>query len=215
MISRLSLILSIIFLFSAIFISCASFNPSPIQYSSAKSNPDSIVKDSVYVMLKQYNAKESELIFDDDFSGENYKPVYISIYNASSKIISFDPKTVLDYYDYKIVADDMTKPTAGYFLGWSVPWVINIAVGLPIYYGAIWPVFGIIAAVKSSNINDEIPQFYESVTLKKILLSKDQESGGFIFLRKTMRDKINISIRSGNEIISYDFTNMKLQKDWF
>lgn len=205
----------IYFVLSILFVSCASFNPSPIQYSSAKSNPESIVKDSVYVMLKQYNSKESELIFDDSFDDTYYKPVYISIYNASSEQVTFDPKSVLDYYDYRIVIDDMTKPTAAYLFGWSVPWIINIAVGLPIYYGAIWPVFGIIAAVKSSNINDEVSQFYESVIMKKIILSKDQESGGFIFLNKTMRDYISINVTSGSSIITFDFPNLKLQKDWF
>ena len=140
----------ILFLIPFVFISCASFNPGNIDYRSALTSPESKTNDSVYVFIKQYSAKEAQLIFDTDFRYEKFEPIYVSIFNNSDKKVLVTPQNFSGYTDLAEVYKDTKSSPFSYFLIWSTPWVINIAAGWPFYYGIAWPIFGAIAMGKTN-----------------------------------------------------------------
>ena len=190
-----------------IFISCASFNPGPIDYRSALTSPESKSGDSVYVFTKQYSVKEAKLIFDTNFRYVDFEPIYVSIFNRSSNKIFIAPQNFFGYTELEKVYDDTKSAPFSFFLVWSIPWVINVAAGWPIYYGIVWPIFGGIAMGKSSSANSNREEFYNSVTLKETELSYGQEVYGIVFLQKTKEDSIHITLRTDSSLIDFPFEN--------
>ena len=190
-----------------LFSSCTSFNPANIVNESALTSPYSIQKDSVFVLVKQYNDQEAELFFDTDFGGYDFRPFYVSIYNNSSSRIMVDPSSIEYSISQQQAYKESKKLPIGYLFYWSIPWGINMAVGLPFYYGIAWPVFGLIATVQAANANRKREAYYKNVSLKPAELTKGQEVSGVVFIVKDKNLNINL-LKDDSTRIEFEFQSL-------
>ncbi|MBM4177149.1 MAG: hypothetical protein FJ213_13405 [Ignavibacteria bacterium] len=190
----------IIVLLPFVLISCASFNPGTIEYRSAITSPGSKQIDSVYTFVKEYNNQEAKLIFDTDFRYYDFEPIYISVFNRSNSTILVDPLNV----ENRVNIDEVYKKTKsapfGYFIGWSIPWGINMLAGLHFFYGIAWPVFGVAAMAKTSGANRKREDYYNSVTLKKTELLSGQEINGVVFIENDSSKTIKLNLIKNDSI---------------
>ena len=191
-----------------IFISCGTFNPGTIDRRSAATSPGSKQIDSVYVLVKQYQPREAELIFDADFRYYDFEPLYISVFNKSTKKIIVNPDSVSNFIKISYVNNKTAQKGFAYFLAWSSPWTLNLLVGWPFYYGIAWPIFGIIAGGKTSGANSRREEFYTSNSLKYTELMSGQEIDGILFIKKTKDEPIQIYLNSNDgSQIQFHFEN--------
>jgi len=198
----------ILFVLSLSIISCATFNPGTLQYRSAVTTPGSKNVDSVYVFVKQYNYSEAKLVFDTDFRYFNFEPIYISVFNRSYTPVIVDPLNVENHTNIDEVTEKTERSPFAYFVGWSIPWGINMLVGLPLYYGIAWPVFGIVAMTKTKNANRKREEYYKNVCLKHTELQNGQEIDGVVFIKNDSTKTIKLHlIRKDSTKIDFEFDN--------
>lgn len=196
----------IIVLLPFILISCASFNPATVEYRSAITSPGSKQIDSVYVFVKDYNIQEAKLIFDTDFRDYDFEPIYVSVFNRSNSTILVDPLDVENRVNIDKVYKKTKSAPFGYFIVWSIPWGVNMLVGLPFYYGIAWPVFGVIAMAKTSKANRKREGYYNSISLKKTELLNGQEINGVVFIAKDSSKTIKLDlVKSDSTKINFLF----------
>jgi len=203
-----------ILLLPFILISCASFNPGTIEYRSAVTSPGSKQIDSIYVFVKEYNNQEAKLIFDTGFRYYDFEPIYISVFNRSNSTILVDPLNVGNRVNIDEVYKKTKKPPFRYFIGWSIPWGINMLVGLPFYYGIAWPVFGVVAMAKTNGANRKREDYYNSVILKKTELLNGQEINGVVFIESDSSKTINLDLVKCDSVkINFIFDKMNKKSD--
>ena len=199
----------IILLLPFILISCASFNPGTIEYRLAITSPGSKQIDSIFVFIKEYTNQEAKLIFDADFRYYDFEPIYISVFNRSNSTILVNPSNVENRININEVYKKTKGAPFGYFIGWLIPWSINMLAGLPFYYGIAWPVFGIAAMGKTSDANNKREDYYNSVALKKTELLNGQEINGVVFIKNDSSKTIKLNLIKSDSIkINFLFDKM-------
>jgi hypothetical protein len=196
--------LIVLLLNAIISFSCASFNPGSLNITAAVSTPGSIVKDSISLFVKEINPRQSERIFDCDILSEGYQPLSIAISNRSNFSVMFTPSSIPNYVnvDEVLSATDF-HPIVRVF-AWSIPWIINIAAGQPIYYGIAWPVFGLIDMGKANRANDDRADFFNNMMIKPITLESGQDIQGVFFLRKNYPKPLQITLSKNENQIIFD-----------
>ncbi len=198
----------IILFLTFLLISCASFNPGNVEYRSANTTPGSKNIDSAYVFVKQYNYQEARLIFDTDFRYYDFEPIYVSVFNRSNSSITVDPLNVENHISIDEVYKKTKSAPFGYFMGWSIPWGINMLVGLPFYYGIAWPLFGIAAVAKTSSANRKREDYYNNASLKLTKLLNGQEINGIVFIKKETEKLLKVYLtKSDSTKIEFQFDN--------
>ncbi|MFA8451868.1 MAG: hypothetical protein ACEPOW_14330 [Bacteroidales bacterium] len=202
----------IVLIVSLLLYSCASYKPGSIEYRSALTSPESKNIDSIYVYVKQYNYQEAKLIFDTDFRNHNFDPIYISVFNKSNSKVFVNYKSFQDFIDVLEVCEKTEKSSFGYLLGWSMPWGVNILVGLPFYYGVAWPVVGIAAMAKAGGVNSKRKAYYKSVALKSVALQKGQEIYGVVFIKSDSTKTIKLDLLKGdNSKVMFEFPKLNYE----
>ncbi|MEW6653375.1 MAG: hypothetical protein AB1394_07890 [Bacteroidota bacterium] len=185
---KLLLLISITLITSA----CASFNPIQINYVNAVEHPKAVSSDSIFVYARMIGDIETGTIKtpnkfkqDDEvinaamicISNRSNKKLGVRIY-SSDKITLLNDVSVYDHYSF--------SPTA-HFIIWSIPWIANIAAGLPIHYGLLFPIIGLVELTKAGDVNNRVQTFVEQNKLGNQLPGL-KSLDGLIYLRGSVKD---------------------------
>lgn len=177
---------------SLIVNACASFNPIQINYVNAIEHPKAVFSDSIFVYARMIGdietgaTKTPNKFKQDDvainaamicISNRTTKKLGVRIY-SSDKLTLLNDDVVNTYYS--------SSPTA-HFIIWSIPWVANIAAGLPIHYGLLFPIIGLIELTKAGDVNDRVENFINENKLANQLPGQ-KSLNGLIYLKGYAKD---------------------------
>jgi len=194
--------LIIYFTLLVIIYGCASFTPGSLNITSAISTPGSIVKDSIGLIIREISPRESKRIFDCDIYSKGYIPLSIALSNRSNSAIDFIPDSISPHENVDKVLSATDYLPIGRLIAWSIPWIINIMIHQPIYYGIAWPIFGLIDMSKASHANDDRADYFYSVLIKRSVLQSGQDIQGVIFVRKNYPKPLQIILlKNGNKFV--------------
>lgn len=186
-----------------IIVGCGSFEPIQFNYPNPSEEYTTDL-DSVMIAAKVIgDLEKGRSILMDMQNSESICSIMISIKNNSNKKLQFRI--------YSSEGSQLAKPDEIYrkymspgfvhFLIWSTPWIANIASGLPIFYGVLFPIIGVIEINKSSSVNDRLLQFIEDNTLPNNALPK-RSIKGLIYVKNNKPKKLSVEISYMGNLIN-------------
>ncbi len=203
----ITLIIPFHFLF--VIYGCASFTPGSLNTSPAVSTPGSTMKDSIALFIREISPRESKRIFDCNIYNGGYIPLSIALSNRSNSTIDFTPNSISQYENVDNVLSATDYHPAGRLITWSIPWIINILLHQPFYYGIAWPIFGLIDMVKAGDANNERGDYFYSVLIKPTILQPGQDIQGVMFVRKNYSKPLQIILLKNNNQMVFDIIPTK------
>ena len=183
---------------------CASFTAGAFNATSAKSDPAAIEEDSIHITVKALSPQESKRLFDCNIHEHGYQPLSVSISNQSKLDIVFTPDSIPRFVPVEQVLEATDFNPGIRLVTWSLPWLINIAFGYPVYYGILWPIIGVIDMGNANKANNERADFFHGIEAKSITLMPGKEFSGIVFIRYTGKKGFTLKLIHGGTPIQIE-----------
>jgi hypothetical protein len=183
---------------------CASFEPGSLSSISAASSVYAVTKDSVSVVFRELSPQETKRLFDTELYESGYIAISASFSNRGTAPVEFFPDSIKQSAPIEEILKRTAFSPTTRLLVWSIPWALNLVSGMPIYYGILWPVIGIIDLNKAKTANGNRDEFFTTIMLKHTTLIQGQDISGVIFLRRGYTTPVKLTFSREPKNLLFD-----------